>query len=192
MEEKNTREVIMQAALSLFAVRGYAAVSMRDIASAVGIRPSSIYYHFSAKQELFNALIQKANDIKDELKINFMKALEQVASVEEEPFVQAGLFSVTGYLQNPQIAPLLQVLECERFHNEEADKAWKELLIEAPLEHQIAVFRILKERNELIEADEEELAAEYQSAILLAYFTGDLTQFEKQLRCFYKRTIQKK
>ena len=192
MEEKNTREVIMQTALSLFAVRGYAAVSMRDIAAAVGIRPSSIYYHFAAKQELFDALVHKANDMKDGLKINFMKALEQVASVEEEPFVQAGLFSVMGYLQNPQIAPLLQVLECERFHNEEADKAWKELLIEAPLEHQIAVFRMLKERNELIEADEEELAAEYQSAILLAYFTGDLSQFEKQLRYFYRRTIQKK
>jgi len=191
VEEKNTREVIMQTALSLFAVRGYAAVSMRDIAAAVGIRPSSIYYHFAAKQELFDALVHKANDMKEGLKINFMKALEQVASVEEEPFVQAGLFSVKGYLQNPQIAPLLQVLECERFHNEEADKAWKELLIEAPLEHQIAVFRMLKERNELIEADEEELAAEYQSAILLAYFTGDLSQLEKQLRCFYRRTIQK-
>ena len=108
MEEKNTREVIMQAALSLFAVRGYAAVSMRDIASAVGIRPSSIYYHFSAKQELFDALVQKANDIKDGLKINFMKALEQVASVEEEPFVQASLFTVTGYLSTTEAsAPLL-------------------------------------------------------------------------------------
>lgn len=49
MEEKNTRELIMQEALDLFAAKGYAAVSMRDIAAAVGIRASSIYHHFSGK-----------------------------------------------------------------------------------------------------------------------------------------------
>lgn len=36
MEENNTREIIMQEALELFAIKGYAAVSMRDIARAVG------------------------------------------------------------------------------------------------------------------------------------------------------------
>lgn len=190
LEEKNTREVIMREALALFAVKGYAAVSMRDIAAAVGIRVSSIYYYFAGKQELFEALIERANDIKNGLKLNFMNALELVGRVEEEPFVQTGLFTVTGYLHNPQIAQLLQVLECERFHNKEADKAWKELLIEAPLEHQIEIFRILKERNELNEMDEERLAAEYQSAVLLAYFTEDMNQLEKQLRRFYQRTFR--
>lgn len=190
LEEKNTREVIMREALALFAVKGYAAVSMRDIAAAVGIRVSSIYYYFAGKQELFEALIERANDIKNGLKLNFMNALELVGRVEEEPFVQTGLFTVTGYLHNPQIAKLLRVLECERFHNKEADKAWKELLIEAPLEHQIEIFRILKERNELNEMDEERLAAEYQSAVLLAYFTEDMNQLEKQLRRFYQRTFR--
>lgn len=193
VEEKNTREVIMQEALSLFAVKGYAAVSMRDIATAVGIRVSSIYYHFSSKQELFDALVKRANDMKDGLRMNFMNALRQVGRIEEEPFIQAGIFALTGYLQNPQIAPLLRVLEAERFHNEEADKAWKDLLIYAPLEHQQEVFRILKEEKELnekdCEIDIEELAAEYQSAILLAYFTEDMSMLQRQLRCFYRRMI---
>ena len=74
MEEKNTRELIMQEALDLFAAKGYAAVSMRDIAAAVGIRASSIYHHFSGKQELFEALIQKANGVKDSLQAVFLNA----------------------------------------------------------------------------------------------------------------------
>ena len=41
---------------------------MRDIAAAVGIRVSSIYYHFKSKQELFEALAGAANDIKENLK----------------------------------------------------------------------------------------------------------------------------
>lgn len=191
VEEKNTREVILQEALSLFAVKGYAAVSMRDIAAAVGIRVSSIYYYFSSKQELFDALVGAANDIKENLKSNFMNALSRVGHVEEDAFIQAGVFFLTGYLLNPQIAPLLQVLECERFHNAEADRIWKELLIGAPMEHQRAVFGVLKERGMLkcAKVDENELAAEYQAMVLLAYFTGDVKLLKVQLGDFYERVI---
>lgn len=189
MEEKNTRDLIMQEALVMFAAKGYAAVSMRDIAAAVGIRASSIYHHFEGKQELFDALVQKANDMKEHLKAVFLNAFSQVESVEEEPFVQAGISFLTGYLQHPQVEPLLRVLECERLHNEEADKAWSELLFRAPLEHEANVFRMLKERGQIIEDDAEELAAEYQAAIMLAYFTGDVVQLQKQLRRFYQRTF---
>lgn len=190
MEEKNTRELIMQEALIMFAAKGYAAVSMRDIAAAVGIRASSIYHHFSGKQELFDALVEKANDVKNSLKAAFLNAFAGIGSVEQEPFVQAGLFFLTGYLQNPQVAPLLKVLECERFHSEEADRAWKELLFLAPLEHEANVFRMLKERHEIIDVPAEELAAEYQAAIMLAYFTGDVEQLQKQLQHFYKRVFK--
>ncbi len=191
MEEKNTREIILMEALKLFANKGYAAVSMRDIATAVGIRASSIYHHFSGKGELFEALIQKANDVKDSLQAVFMNALSKAGTVEEEAFVQAGVFFVTGYLQNTQVAPLLKVLECERFHNEDADRGWKELLIFAPLEHEANVFRLLRERGEIVDnITAADLAVEYQAAIMLAYFTGDINQLQTQLQHFYKRVFK--
>ena len=187
MEERNTRELIMQEALNLFAEKGYAAVSMRDIATAVGIRASSIYNHFSGKQELFDALVQKANNIKNSLQAVFLNAFSKVEAVEEEAFVQTGVFFLTGYLQNPQIAPLLRVLECERFHNEDADRAWRELMISAPMEHEVNIFKMLKMRGIIEDENAEDLAVEYQSAILLAYFTKDLEQLQRQLRRFYRR-----
>lgn len=190
MDEKNTREIILQEALNLFSNNGYAAVSMRDIATAVGIRASSIYHHFSGKQELFEALIQKANDVKNSLQAVFINAFSKAETVEEEAFVQAGMFFVTGYLQNIQVAPLLKVLECERFHNEDADRVWQDLLIFAPLEHETNVFRILRERGEIVDdVAAEELAAEYQAAIMLAYFSGDIKQLQTQLHYFYKRVF---
>lgn len=187
MEQKNTRELIMQEALNLFAAKGYAAVSMRDIATAVGIRASSIYNHFSGKQELFDALVQKANNIKNSLQVVFLNAFSKVEAVEEDAFVQTGAFFLTGYLQNPQIAPLLRVLECERFHNENADRAWQELMISAPIEHEINIFNMLKIRGIIEDENAKVLASEYQSAILLAYFTGDIDQLKKQLKRFYQR-----
>ena len=46
------REGILQAAQDLFAQKGYAATSTRDIADAVGIRQPSLYSHFASKAEI--------------------------------------------------------------------------------------------------------------------------------------------
>jgi len=51
-QEANTRETILITASHLYATRGYEAVSMRDIASAVGVTPANLYYHFRDKESL--------------------------------------------------------------------------------------------------------------------------------------------
>jgi AcrR family transcriptional regulator len=49
-----TRERILDAAAKLFSERGYAAVTLRDIAATVGIRHTSLYHHVpGGKEELF-------------------------------------------------------------------------------------------------------------------------------------------
>ena len=50
--EKSTKDKIFDAALDLFAERGYDGVSIRDIAAAVGIKESSIYKHYASKAEI--------------------------------------------------------------------------------------------------------------------------------------------
>lgn len=49
-----TKLLIFQTAVDMFAKRGYDSVSMRDIASAVGIKPASIYNHFESKEQLLS------------------------------------------------------------------------------------------------------------------------------------------
>jgi AcrR family transcriptional regulator len=49
-------EQIRQAAIDVFYERGYAAATMEDIASVVGIQAPSLYHYVSSKQELFRAL----------------------------------------------------------------------------------------------------------------------------------------
>ena len=55
----NTRERILDAALDLMSERGYGAVSVRDLADAVGIKGASLYKHFTGKREAFDALIAR-------------------------------------------------------------------------------------------------------------------------------------
>ena len=52
MGSDGTRERIMETALEMFSQKGYAAVSMRDISGVVGIRASSLYYHFKSNESI--------------------------------------------------------------------------------------------------------------------------------------------
>ena len=49
--QTNRRAALMEAAARQFLANGYAATSMRDIASEAGMQPGSIYYHFPSKEE---------------------------------------------------------------------------------------------------------------------------------------------
>lgn len=63
----NRRSLIVAAAAELFYRKGYAHVSMKDIAEAVAIGPSALYRHFAGKQELLHAVVADALAVVDEL-----------------------------------------------------------------------------------------------------------------------------
>ena len=50
------REQLLAEAARLFGAKGYKHTSMRDIASAFGILPGSLYHHFASKDALFIAV----------------------------------------------------------------------------------------------------------------------------------------
>jgi AcrR family transcriptional regulator len=52
-----TREQLLEAAMELFATRGFHATSMKDLASAAGVSPPSIYNHFASKESVLAAAL---------------------------------------------------------------------------------------------------------------------------------------
>ena len=53
-----TQEKLFAAAIPLFAEKGYAAVSIREIAKAADVNVSSISYYFRGKEGLYHAIIE--------------------------------------------------------------------------------------------------------------------------------------
>ncbi|MDQ1536700.1 MAG: hypothetical protein QOE58_1093 [Actinomycetota bacterium] len=53
---------LLAASTELFAARGYHGVSVRDIATAMGVKPSSLYAHYASKDELYGDLVLLANE----------------------------------------------------------------------------------------------------------------------------------
>src|ERR1700733_8433576 len=51
---------IVEAALRLFADRGFAATKLEDVAAAAGIGKGTIYLYFPTKEDLFRAVVRQA------------------------------------------------------------------------------------------------------------------------------------
>lgn len=64
MEKKleKTKDLLLIEALKLFAARGYDAVTVAEIAKAVGCTASAIYKHYESKQALFDALMEESRN----------------------------------------------------------------------------------------------------------------------------------
>jgi len=57
VEEPNRRGDIVRAAGRLFAEKGYAATTIRDIAGAVAMQSGSPFYHFKTKHDMLRAVV---------------------------------------------------------------------------------------------------------------------------------------
>ncbi|MDR1051706.1 MAG: TetR/AcrR family transcriptional regulator [Deltaproteobacteria bacterium] len=62
-DSSKTKDMIVVESTVLFAKKGFDAVSIRDIAAVIGIKPSSLYNHFESKEALFDAVIKHAEDL---------------------------------------------------------------------------------------------------------------------------------
>ncbi len=84
----DTAQKVRQNALRLFASDGYAAVSMRMIADAVGVQAAALYNHFPTKQDiLYDLLLVHMEDL--------ITAWEQERLAEEPP--EAALHRFTRF-----------------------------------------------------------------------------------------------
>lgn len=58
MKKETTKQRILTEAVKLFSKEGYAAVSVDQIAKAVGIKAPSLYKHYKSKRDLFDSILR--------------------------------------------------------------------------------------------------------------------------------------
>ena len=56
--DKDSRRKLIEAAIPLFAEKGYAAVSIRELAAAAQVNSALITYHFGGKEGLYRAVLE--------------------------------------------------------------------------------------------------------------------------------------
>ena len=192
-----TREKIIYEALSLFSINGYGAVTIREIASAVGIKESSIYNHFENKQDILNKII-------DETLKRYYYTLESVQvpqseddnvselynNITDEEFLDICVRIFLFYLRDDYISKLRRLLTIEQYGNEEIGELFRKVFIDRILETQRRVLQKFIDSGRFIQGDAYTMALHFYSPIfLLLYKYDNCSESEEQAISALKKHV---
>jgi AcrR family transcriptional regulator len=136
-------ERIIEEATRLFVASGYAGISMREIAEAVGVSKAGLYYHFKDKEALFMAIL---NANLDHLGSLIQTARQQGATAREQ--VSGMLHAI--FDQAPNQRAIIRLASQEMTHLSRESRAEFGRVYQAKFIHQVEdILRGGVERGEL-------------------------------------------
>ncbi len=143
----DTKQKILDEALTLFSEKGYANVYVADIAERVGIKAPSLYKHYKSKRAIFEAIIEVMNRGFEEraksLNINGTDAATDSSIYEhmsEEDLLNVGRELFLYYLHDDYNKRFRKMLTIEQFHDKELADIYSKLYVDDPLAYQGALL----------------------------------------------------
>lgn len=115
MEKTPTKDRILSSALTLFSEKGYDGVGVDLVAENAGIKGPSLYKHFKGKEEILDALIEKAESYYE---VNFGSADNpgKIPSSMEE-LIDLSLKRIQFTLHDPIIKKVRRLLTLEQYRS---------------------------------------------------------------------------
>ena len=139
----DTRQRILDEALTLFSEKGYANVFVADIAERVGIKAPSLYKHYKNKQAIFDAIIEEMNrrflEEAGALSINGADAAadtEIYKQISEEQLITLGKNLFLYFLRDDYTRRFRKMLTIEQFHDQKLSAAYMKQYVDDPLSYQ--------------------------------------------------------
>ena len=143
----NTKEKIIDEALTLFSEKGYANVFVGDIADRVGIKAPSLYKHYKNKKAIFDAIIEEMNRRFTEqakaMQINGTDAAADAGiykNLSEDQLIKLGREFFLYYLHDDYNRKFRKMLTLEQFHDTDLAKMYSKLYVDDPLSYQGMLF----------------------------------------------------
>ena len=115
-EAQKTRQQLIEAAIGLFATRGVSSTTLTDIADAAQLTRGAVYWHFSSKAEIFNAIWDQQLPMREMIRDRL------ILSENDDPLLmlREQFIVALQYIESePRQYALLQILyhNCE-FHDD--------------------------------------------------------------------------
>lgn len=121
MEPKKTKsDLILEAALTLFAEKGYDGVGVDEIASAVDMKGPALYHYFKGKEAILEGLVERM-EAYYEMQFGSAEHIEHFPESLEE-FTAATLERLQFTIHDPQIKKIRRMLMMEQFRSERFQK----------------------------------------------------------------------
>lgn len=141
-----TKDKIFDTALDLFSKKGYDSVSVRTIASEVGIKESSIYNHYSSKKDILMSILNyfeeyfKGNPLDDE---NIRKLLEE----NPEEFYHQGSEMFKQQIFEEKILKIMNLIFVQMYQIDEVKEFFLREILGGSTDFWSDVFEILIQKN---------------------------------------------
>lgn len=198
----STRERILSEALTLFSQRGFDAVSVRDIARAVGIKEASLYNHFANKQAIFDSILREYADRWGSLFSRLQltgedgqftvdeRTVAMYGQMTREQFNAMAAVLFEAYLKDDINVKLRKLLTIEQYRNPDIAALFKRLSFEDSLTFQTALFGAMIRAGLFGPTDPQMMALAFFSPIFLLFYQyGDQPERFEEAKAVFTRHI---
>lgn len=174
MEETTTKQRILKEALTLFAKKGYEAVSVAQIADAVGIKAPSLYKHYKSKQDIFDAILAEMAERYEKqaasMQMNGVEANQDIAlflKVSEKQLIDMAKQLFLYFLHDDYMSKFRRMLAIEQFHSKELSSLYIKQYVDAPLSYQGMALGLLIQAGVLAPEDPKLMALHFYAPMYL-------------------------
>ena len=189
MKQEDTKQKILDKALALFSSQGYDAVSVGEIAQAVGIKAPSLYNHFPSKQAIFDALVesvaaQYTRDT-DQISIHVQNAPQDIpvfTAITEDALYEKVRQIFEYSLHNETIRRFRRMMTIEQFRSPELAALYSRRYVGRVLDYHAGIFRALIAAGEICPEDPDTLAMLYVAPVVTLIGVCD-RQPEREAEC---------
>ena len=166
---RDTKERILSTALELFAAEGYEAVSVREIAGALGVTKGALYRHYASKRAIFESILARmeARDAEQARAFALPEAGEDCRAVDAAQIAAFSKAMFRYWTQDGFAAQFRRLLTVEQYRSEEMSRLYQQYLVSGPIGYVAELFAargVARPREE---------AARFYAPMFLLYGVSD-------------------
>jgi AcrR family transcriptional regulator len=171
MDADNTKTLILENALTLFAEKGYDKVTMREIAGMVGIKAPSIYKHYTNKEEILTSIVEEMG--------GYFKDTEPVLGIFGDREKTAAAFGAAGeqamtaalvekfnlLLHDGKMVKFRRMLSRGQYAGPEVNKIYLSAYFEAPVRYHASLFAQMIKNGAMVPHKPEIIALQFYAPL---------------------------
>lgn len=196
-----TKERILNAALTLFSQRGYLGTSMSDIANELGMTKGALYKHYTSKQEILDRITARMGELDQERAQAYQMPdagpdgfAEAYRNTPAEKIRTYSVAQFRHWTEDGFSARFRKLLTLEQYRDPAFATLYQNYLAPGPVAYMAEIFRTMTDSNE----SAMQLALEFYGPIYLLYSIYDGTedkeaviqQLQTHIDCFIRRMEQ--
>ena len=170
----HTKQRILREALRLFSQKGYDAVSVEQIADAVGIKAPSLYKYYKSKQDIFDAIFgetaKRYGAFTESISVHMGDSDQDLAvfgAITADTLAEKVRSLIAYSLHDEFVSQLRRLVTIEQFRSPELSARYSQRYVAQIQNYHKGLFQRMIAAGVMVDEDPDLLAMMYDSPILI-------------------------